>query len=256
MLPDNDHPVLVFDLDQTILSINSFPRWVLFLIAGNMPDIGLRRRVWLSLRVQLLLLARKLGAFAHRKLLRDLHAAWQIGTADSGAATARGFQATLLRYLRPNLRPILTLVAADEVDAILATAALSDYAAGLGRQLGFRQMLMTPAADDDPAGFVNSGERKRDRVLELVQERGWMGRQLILFTDHLDDLPLIRESRAVCWFGSSEDMAAADALATDVCFVFCRDQSPARMSAILQGLDYYAALAQPDVGMSAPSTLS
>lgn len=255
MLPDNNRPILVFDLDQTILSVNSFPRWVLFLIAGNLPGIGLCRRVGLSLRVQLLLLARKLGAFGHGKLLRHLHAAWRMAAAGSGAATARGFQATLLRYLRSNLRPILTLVAAEEVDAILATAALSDYATGLGRQLGFRHMLMTPAADD-PATFVNSGERKRDRVLELVQERGWVGRQLILFTDHLDDLPLIREACAVFWFGSPEDMAAADALAPDVCFVFCRDQSPARISAMLQALDYYAALAQSDFGMSAASTLS
>ena len=161
---------------------------------------------------------------------------------------ASRFRAIMMQYVRPNLRSLLTMVAARQADAILATAALSDYADELGRELGFRHILTTPA-DDDPTKFVNSGARKRDRVLEFLKQRGWAGRPLILFTDHLDDLPLIRESSAVCWFGSREDLATAEASAADTCFVFCRDESSSdRLCAIVWSLADYAALVRPEVG--------
>ena len=42
---------------------------------------------------------------------------------------------------------------------------------------------------------------KRDRVLALLRQLDWFTRPRILFTDHLDDLPLMRECDAVFWFG-------------------------------------------------------
>jgi len=247
MRPADTAPILVFDLDETVLSINSFRRWVWFLIIGALPGIGFRRRVLLSLRVQLLLLRRKIGGIDHGRLLQLLQAVWQEAATDRGRTMARRFRAILIQYVRPNLRSLLALVAAGEADAILASAALSDYAEEFGRELGFRHILMTPASDD-PTKFVNSGARKRDRVLGFLNERGWAGRPLILFTDHLDDLPLMRESSAVCWFGSREDLMTADASGADTCFVSCRDQSSDRLCAIVETLGNYAALARPDVG--------
>lgn len=247
MRPADAVPVLVFDLDETVLSINSFRRWVLFLIIGALPGIGFRRRVLLSLRVQLLLLRRKIGGIDHGRLLQLLQAVWQEAATDRGGTMARRFRAILMQYVRPNVRSLLAMVAAGEVDAILATGALSDYAQEFGRKLGFRHILTTPA-DDDPTKFVNSGARKRDRVLGYLKERGWAGRPLILFTDHLDDLPLMRASSAVCWFGSQKDLVTADASAADTCFVSCRDQSSGRLCAVVEILGDYAALARPAVG--------
>jgi phosphoserine phosphatase len=149
----------------------------------------------------------------------------------------------------------LAMVADGRVTAILATAALSDYAEELGRELGFRHILMTPAGHD-PTQYVNSGTRKRDRVLDLLKQRGWVARPLILFTDHLDDLPLIRESSAVCWFGSREDLATADAFAADTCFVFSRDESSDRLCAIVWSLADYVALVRPKVGREQEITVS
>ncbi len=239
-------PVLVFDLDETVLSINSFPRWVLFLIVGTLPGIGVRRRVLLSLRVAFLLLRRKIGGIDHGRLLQQLQTVWQAAATDRAETMGSRFRTGLMQYVRPNLRSLLTMVAAGQVDAILATAALSDYAEGFGRELGFRHNLTTPA-DDDLSKFVNSGARKCARVLEFLKQRGWAGRPLILFTDHLDDLPLIRESSAVCWFGSREGLATADAAAADTCFVFCRDESSDRLCALVWSLADYAALVRPEV---------
>lgn len=255
MRPADPEPVLVLDLDETVLSVNSFPRWVLFLIFGALPGIDFRRRALLSLRVQVLLLRRKIGAIDHTRLLQRLQAVWQAAAQHRSEPMARHFQATLTQYVRPNLRPLLTLVAAGHSDAILATAALCDYAAGLGRELGFRHILTTPATDN-PLGFLNSGAQKRDRVLALLIAYGWAGRPLILFTDHLDDLALMRESSAVCWFGSREDMATAAASAADTCFVFCPDLRSDRLCEIVRTLGIYAPLARPKLGRGQEITVS
>jgi phosphoserine phosphatase len=248
-------PVLVFDLDETVLSINSFPRWVLFLITGTLPGLGVSRRVLLSLRVSFLLLRRKIGGIDHGRLLQLLQTVWQAAATDRAETMGSRFRTDLMQYVRPNLRSLLTMVAAGQVDAILATAALSDYAEGFGRELGFHHSLTTPA-DDDPTKFVNSGTRKRDRVLEFLKQRDWAGRPLILFTDHLNDLPLIRESSAVCWFGSREDLAIADASAAETCFVSCRDESSDRLYAIVWSLADYAALVRKKAGREQEITVS
>ena len=54
----------------------------------------------------------------------------------------------------------------------------------------------------------NVGERKRQAVLDFITSRGWQNRPRILFTDHEDDLPLIRICDMVYWFGTESARAA------------------------------------------------
>jgi phosphoserine phosphatase len=211
-------PVLVFDLDETILRVNSFPLWVRFLIAGRLPGLGWRRRALLSLHAQRLLLWRKLGRLSHDALRWRLLLAWQSATGHRRERSVARFQARLLREVRANLRPLLAMVAAEQIDAVLATAAGAEYAEGLGRRLGFRYVLAS-RHDGHAATPANSGSRKRDRVLAFLREHDWSGRKLVLFTDHLDDLSLMQESDAVCWFGSDATMATAEALAAGPRFI-------------------------------------
>src|SRR5579883_3380438 len=120
-------PVVVFDLDGTILNVNSFPHWVLFLIAGRIRGLGWRRRAALSLRCQLLLLRRKLLRRSHDELLHRLQQAWAYVSKDTPVTLTR-FEDTLLRRVRPNLAAVLDLVRMERIDAVLATAASADYA--------------------------------------------------------------------------------------------------------------------------------
>jgi phosphoserine phosphatase len=215
-------PVLIFDLDETILAVNSFPLWVRFLIAGPVPGLGWRRRAALSLRVQSLAIRRKLGLLDHDALLRHLQRAWRRATGTDGETMAAGFQASLLQQVRPGLKPLLAIVAAGETDAVLATAAASDYAAGLAQRLGFRHALTT-SPENGAITPRNSGTRKRDRVHALLHQSGWHTRPLLLFTDHIDDLPLMRDSDVVCWFGSCEALNAAKTAAGKPHFIACLD---------------------------------
>ncbi len=202
MQPLNERPIVVFDLDGTILRINSFPHWVVFLLVGSLPGLGIHRRLLLSLRTLALLLRRKLVRTSHDDLLWRLQHVWQRACLKRPPISLARFEAFLLRRVRSNMASVLALVAQGRFDAVLATAAADDYAAGLGRRLGFRHVLATPAgrARGDPA---NAGERKRECVRAWLTKQGWDNRPLLLFTDHLDDLPLMHDSHAVYWCGEA-----------------------------------------------------
>jgi phosphoserine phosphatase len=164
-MPRTD-PVLLFDLDGTILRRNSFPVWVLSLLAAGDPRAGLHARLTAALRVQHLLVQRKLRRLSHDAFMQALQSMWaDIG---NGPAAAR-LQARLLRLVRPNIAPALKLLGDPATDSLLATAAAAEYAEPLGRALGFHYVLATPHGPRRQAP-CNSGTVKRERVLD-----SWIG---------------------------------------------------------------------------------
>lgn len=202
-MPDErDHadPVFVFDLDGTVLRVNSFPHWVLFLACGRVGGLGWPARIRLSLATGWALLRRKAGLLDHEALKHRLQRAWQAAT--RRGATAPAFQAELDGLVRPVFRPLLARVRSGGIDAVLATAAAADYAEPFGQRLGFRHVLSTPTGRPTP-GPSNVGAYKRDSVAAFMAAQGWAGRPIILFTDHDEDLPLMRVARTTYWFGSA-----------------------------------------------------
>jgi phosphoserine phosphatase len=248
-------PVLVFDLDDTILRCNSFPLWTLFLIAGRLRGVGARHRALLSLRVATLSLWRKAGRLSHDEFQRCLQAVWQAVTVGSDLARTSRFEAMLLRRVRANLRSCLDLMVERELDAVLATAAAADYAEAFGRRLGFRHVLATRTGRSagEPS---NSGAIKQQRVIEFLRDIGWCDRHLILFTDHIDDLPLIRTCGVVCWFGSAESLSALDAMVEKTRFIHCRDMSNEQLLATFSALCGYPPTSPAPSGLCALSAIT
>jgi phosphoserine phosphatase len=115
----------------------------------------------------------------------------------------------MIDYVRPELSPVLSAVAAGRVDAVLATAAPADYAHRLGLTVGFAHVLATSSTRTagEPS---NVGDRKCQAVLRFLASHGWLHRRRVLFTDHDDDLPLIGICDQVHWFGSD---ASGEAIA-------------------------------------------
>ena len=163
-------PVLIFDLDGTILAVNSFPHWAAYVARGCFPHLGLGRRARIASAAIALLGLRKLGLCDHETLKRRLQHLWQSATLDDGGACELNFIGGLSRHVRPELKPILAAVAAGKVDAVLATAAAADYADALGRSLGFADVLATPRSRR-PSEPSNRGEHKRDSVMTLLRAR-------------------------------------------------------------------------------------
>jgi phosphoserine phosphatase len=233
-------PILIFDLDGTILRTNSFPLWVVYLTVGRIPELDLRQRVSLSMQTMRLLLSRKIGRLSHDELQRRLQMVWQAAIASGRLPMTNRYEAWLLRRVRPNLGALLSLLVKRQFDSVLATAAAADYAEPLARRLGFQHVLATRVnrSAGEPA---NARAVKRRSVGDFLRDAGWSDRSLILFTDHLDDLPLILDCDVVCWFGSAGMLAKIRAMAAKSGFVHCRDMSPQMLQATVLGLCDYAA---------------
>lgn len=193
---------MIFDLDGTILSINSFRLWSLFMLRARFDHLGLVRRGGVSVRAFHILAARKLGFMSHDSCKWRLQRLWQEATAGDGGRSADRLCRELMAFVRPEIRGHLSWIAADgRVTAVMATAAAGDYAECLGKMLGFSHVLATPAGRACGAP-ENAGECKLKAVNDLIFARKWDSRPRVLFTDHVDDLPLIGICEDVFWFGS------------------------------------------------------
>jgi phosphoserine phosphatase len=199
-------PVWLFDLDGTIIDVNSFPMWVKEMLVGHIPHLGFAARLSVSVRCA--------AAIAVRKILRQSHAGFKsrlqrlwadVAVAETG--TPGPFVERLIAHVRPSLQALLNDVAEGRVDAVLTTAAAAEYALPLARRLGFRHVLATPSGGGQDS-LDNVGETKRDRTLAYLAAQGWSNRPRVLFTDHRDDLPLIRECETLVWFGADDECRA------------------------------------------------
>ena len=227
--PPQSRPVYVFDLDGTVLSCNSFPLWAMQMLRGRVPHAGGRRRAATALAVARLLLQRKLGRLRHAVLKQRLQATWRRATSGDAGIHATRFGDMLQRYVRPNMAMVLQQVRDGEVDAVLATAAAGEYAHALGQRLGFAAVLAT----DD--GGDNLGQEKCRRVLAFLAERDWLKRPRIVFTDHIDDLALMRASDMVCWFGPDDEHAEVARQLSGIPIVASRNLDSAEVSAAAGG---------------------
>lgn len=207
--------VLVVDLDGTILHGNSYQTWVRYLLSGAFEHLSPTSRLGLRLRTARLLAGRKLLRWTHARVKAELRQLWATTTAsDPGSRDLSALLDRLDGDIRPWFRPVLAGMARHGYDAVLATAAAGEYAVPFARRLGFPEVLATTSA---PArGEENLGVTKAQAVADLIRERGWNGRPLLVFTDHRDDLPLIGLAAGLVWFGDAAELAAIRAGAPDL----------------------------------------
>lgn len=196
-------PVLIFDLDGTLLSVNSYPAFVRYLMVGHFPENKTLDRIKIALQTINLMLQRKLMKKDHALVKAKLQELWSKAAAKDPDSLAQDWLiGDLYSVVRPNLFPIMSRVMKQELDGVLATAAAGEYAIPLGQKLGFKHILATPPFGADDAGRENHGVVKRDRVLALLKQIGWEDRPRIFFTDHEEDMPLIEVCEKIFWFGN------------------------------------------------------
>lgn len=148
--------MLVVDLDGTLVTVNTFPHFIRFLL-GQLVREG---RVGAASRVARALAGRKLSARSHRHLKAVV-----CGTAVSLDERVIGgwVDAFLARFLNAEVD---RLVRSWPAVKVLSTAAPESYALVIGRVLGFHAVQGSYVS---PAGFVdNSGPQKALRLREAA----------------------------------------------------------------------------------------
>lgn len=183
MVDLQDKEVVIFDLDGTLLRVNSFKVWLLYwgLLPWVKPgfSLALYRILWLRLRRRIDRVAMKnavMQAFErHRK---------------SGKGVAERLFIRLLWLLRR--RGVVDRAYAEDAagkHVVLATAAPECYAAPLVERLGLKYLVASTVSGGRMRETI--GEEKRQAVLELLHQQQWRTESLtVLWTDHKDDLPL------------------------------------------------------------------
>jgi hypothetical protein len=144
--------VLVVDLDGTLVTVNTFPHFIRFLLRQLVRE----RRIGAASRVARALVGRKASLRSHRHLKAVV-----CRTAVSlEEAAIGGWADTLLeRFLNVEVD---RLVRSWPAVKVLSTAAPEPYALVIGRALGFHAVQ---GSYEGPGGFVdNSGPQKALRL--------------------------------------------------------------------------------------------
>lgn len=185
--------IILVDLDGTLISCNSFPKWVTFLLLSSFRQL----RWWVTAQVAFWLLQRKLGFISHQRFKRDLMALTYPEFYDLM------FAKSLLPYL--NHTVVAAVQAEDATVRVLSTAAPVNYAAHLVDLLGvdFQRMHSTQLHQGELR--ENVGEHKVDYL-----RRDFPGDlNITLYTDHRDDIPLMKVSANVVLVNPSKKCTAA-----------------------------------------------
>lgn len=177
----NIRHVLVVDLDNTLISTNSFTLWIRFLFRKSI--LTLRFRVLLKLFAALIL----------RKIVRVTdHATFKsrVDKLEIPKEWVYEFIGLLQSYSYSNV--VNTIAEYQPSMLILATAAPSIYASKLIEFCGlkFDEILCSRWRTD---GFHdNQRERKRDYLFSYLENKLMTDYGIVLFTDHADDLPIAK----------------------------------------------------------------
>lgn len=209
--------VLVIDLDETLLSINSFKIWAAYFLYGKFDSLKFKQRIFLRIRAWRIFFRRKILKHSHAKTKSDLHSLW-IENRDDNAL--ENIVAKLEKKIRPNMLEILELISKSKCDAVIATAATSLYAEKFASRIGFANIISTRLNEKE-----NRGEEKARRVLEFISEQKWENRKKIFFTDHLEDMPFIMKSDKLMWFGKKDEVNGIQKLLPKLDIVTCNNLS-------------------------------
>ena len=174
-----DNTVYIIDLDGTLLTCNSFNRFVVWTVS----TLGQRHKFADTLRILLIVLGRKLRFYSHRA------AKWRILE-----ITKRHFLPLDYRefasYVTNYVRPFFYDLPQDSVKN-LATAAPEQYASEIADLLEFNYCIATRMTRTLKSYEETRRVHKKTEVRKLIEHTSSLqGRPLHFYTDHKDDTPL------------------------------------------------------------------
>lgn len=175
-------PAIFVDLDGTLINGNSIK-----IFMEKMPYMLIKNgNVRCGLMALGLMAARAFRAISHKKMKWHLT---RIAREWLNPGDWEAIENSILLKLNRDVRDFLEMHRARGFKIYMATAAMSDYAVGIGDRLGFERTLATDFHPRQADYKELRGNMKRDAILRLAEEDNL---ELAVFlTDHHDDLPTL-----------------------------------------------------------------
>jgi len=189
--------VYLVDLDGTLIDSNSLNFFILTLVA-LLIEIKSISSIKTLVEVLFIVVARKLRFCSHDALKKKLQTIWGdlviIGYEDKLSKSLRVY---LEKVLRKDLVKYLEDNKNKDDKVVLATAAPAEYVSIIVQYLPvFDSFVSTPRISEGD-WFHNISINKWKSIVSSVDLNG---KEVVSFTDHSDDLPLIENSQKVYLF--------------------------------------------------------
>lgn len=183
---------VIVDLDGTFVSCNSFHLWIRFIWKKSFSTLPFIATIELNFFLLKLFLLRKCSILDHSNFKKEIQILWSKFFSDyKKKLLLEKFNDELDQFVSKNIHDELLALSNRSNKIILATAAPSEYAKPFSSRYSFfHSCLSTPSAND-LTWFDNIRKKKKDCVTQTFSSDIKNSDEIILFTDHSDDLPLI-----------------------------------------------------------------
>jgi phosphoserine phosphatase len=196
-------PLIVVDLDETLLPFNSFHWWLKLLMSWKGRHIGMKAQAIIGCAAA----ARGFRLISHGLLKKTVMRVWakvKKRSARDSDEFASNFARDLVLRSRFSLRRFIEDARATGAQCWLATAAPEDYTSHISKWMEFDLIIATESPRDE--GWVEClGVSKRERIAAYRKKMGLENEPLVVVTDHLDDTPVCLMAMYVVWCGSNND---------------------------------------------------
>jgi len=180
----HNSPIIVVDLDGTLVRVNTFHRWMRFSLL-----LALKKGRFLTAAKMAFTVALRLFKRISHARMKYLFLTFSEPLAEP--RDIERFVRSLDAYIHPAIRQT---VAQTRAFTLLATAAPALYAVPLAKRYGFQHCIATPGTATSP-WYETLRERKAEAFEAWCSARGIPCRIDRLYTDHYDDLPLMKRAR-------------------------------------------------------------
>jgi len=179
-----DKKIVVIDLDGTFVSVNTFHKWMKFLFIESI------KKFHLIVLIQILISAflRYLKVIDHSQMKFTI-------LSISEKTMSHQQRVSFVHSLEPYINDKILKVMQNEDDIyILATAAPILYAEIIKKHYPFTYVIATNETNstDSSAWKENIRDEKKKNLMTLLQKHALNNQISVLYTDHHDDLPLMK----------------------------------------------------------------
>jgi len=189
-----DKNILIIDLDGTFVSVNTFHKWMIFLFKEELKKYHFASVI----KILKIISLRLIKSISHTEMkFRIL----QISQKVIEEQQINTFVNTLDLFVNKHI--IDTLQKKTDI-SILATAAPLFYAEKIKEKYHFDHVIATPPTTETP-WKENIREEKKKNLMILLKSHSLNNNVSILYTDHHDDLPLMKYANSTYLINASEE---------------------------------------------------